>query len=165
MNVDDGKYLGVQQFLAHEAHLLDDGNWSDWLELYAPGAIYWMPLDASQIDPLGHASLLCDDAILRELRCRRWAERTTDLGALSLQPAPRTVRHLSNLTVTTGASHEAPTARAAIMLAEYARGEVRMHHAHARWRLMRTAGGLRIAEKRVDLLNAGGALSDILTYL
>ncbi len=165
MNVDDGIYLGIQQFLAHEAHLLDDGKWSEWLELYAPGAIYWMPLDPAQTDPVGHASLLCDDAILRELRCRRWAERTTDLGALSLQPTPRTIRHLSNLTVAPGASDEALTARAGIMLAEYARGEVRTHHAHARWRLMRTAGGYRIAEKRVDLLNASGALSDILTYL
>jgi 3-phenylpropionate/cinnamic acid dioxygenase small subunit len=165
MNVDDGTYLGIQQFLAHEAHLLDDGNWSEWLELYVPGAIYWMPLDAAQTDLVGHASLLCDDAILRELRCRRWAERTTDLGALSLQPPPRTIRHLSNLTVTTGACDEALTARAGIMLAEHARGEVRTHHAHARWRLMRTAGGLRIAEKRVDLLNASGPLSDILTYL
>lgn len=165
MNVDDGRYLGVQQFLAREAHLLDDGNWSEWLELYAPGAIYWMPLDPAQMDHVGHASLLCDDAVLRELRCRRWAERATDLGALSLQPSPRTVHHLSNLTVTAGAGAEALTARASVMLAEYARGEIRTHHAHARWQLIRGVDGLRIAEKRVDLLNAGGTLSDILTYL
>jgi benzoate/toluate 1,2-dioxygenase beta subunit len=165
MNVDDGLYLGIQQFLAREAHLLDDGNWSEWLELYAPGAIYWMPLDPAQTDPVGHASLLCDDAVLRELRCRRWVERATDLGALSLQPSPRTVRHLSNLTVTAGASAQAVTARAGILLAEFARGEVRTHHAHARWRLIRVAAGFCIAEKRVDLLNASGTLSDILTYL
>jgi 3-phenylpropionate/cinnamic acid dioxygenase small subunit len=158
-------YLATQQFLAHEARLLDESRWSEWLELFAPGAIYWMPLDPTQTDHLGHASLLCDDAVLRELRCRRWDDRASDTGALSLQPTPRTNRHLSNLTVAADTTGASITARGNVILAEFARAEVRVHYAHALWRLVHTADTFLIAEKRVDLLNASGHLSDILSYL
>jgi benzoate/toluate 1,2-dioxygenase beta subunit len=157
-------YFQVQRFLALEAQFLDDGNWREWLTLYAPDALYWMPLDWAQTDHLAHASLLCDDAVLRELRCRRWYERDTDTGALSLQPTPRSIRHLSNLSVTADETTEAVTARASLLVAEHARGEVREHHARASWQLIRAPGGFLIAAKRVDLLNADGHLSDILSY-
>jgi benzoate/toluate 1,2-dioxygenase subunit beta len=165
VNSANALYLATQQFLAQEARLLDESSWSAWLKLFAPGAIYWMPLDPTQTDHLSHASLLCDDAVLRELRCRRWDDRATDTGALSLQPTPRTNRHLSNLTVVADTTGGSLTARASLILAEFARGEVRVHYARALWRLIHSDDTFLITEKRVDLLNASGHLSDILTYL
>lgn len=164
MTVDDTLYVATQRFLAHEARLLDDGEWNEWLKLYTPEAVYWMPLDPAQPDRVGHASLLCDDALLRQLRIRRWSEGPTDTGALSLQPTPRTIRHLSNLTVTNIGTPGELSARGSLMLTEFARGEIRTHHAHALWKLLHAGDGFQIAEKRVDLLNASGQLSDILTY-
>jgi 3-phenylpropionate/cinnamic acid dioxygenase small subunit len=165
MTDDAPWYLAVQRFLALEAQFLDDDNWRAWLALYAPEAIYWMPLNSTQVDHLSHASLLCDDGVLRELRCRRWYERETDTGAISLQPSPRTIRHLTNLTVAAPATADIVTARANLLMAEYTHGEVREHHARASWRLIRNADSFLIAEKRIDLLNARGPLSDILAYL
>ena len=42
----------VEQFLYHEAWLLDHGRLEEWLGLFATDATYWIPLQASQSDPL-----------------------------------------------------------------------------------------------------------------
>ena len=36
-------YDSVRDFLYREARYLDDRQWDEWLELYAPDATYWMP--------------------------------------------------------------------------------------------------------------------------
>lgn len=38
MNIED-----IRAFLYREARLLDDEQWDEWLECYAPGARFWMP--------------------------------------------------------------------------------------------------------------------------
>ena len=35
-----------------EARLLDAGQFEDWLKLYEPQGIYWMPSQPGQTDPL-----------------------------------------------------------------------------------------------------------------
>lgn len=36
-------YDSVRDFLYREARYLDDRQWDEWLEMYAPDATYWMP--------------------------------------------------------------------------------------------------------------------------
>ena len=36
-------YETVRDFLYREARYLDDRQWDEWLEMYAPDATYWMP--------------------------------------------------------------------------------------------------------------------------
>ncbi len=36
-------YDAVRDFLYREARYLDDKQWDEWLELYAPDAEFWMP--------------------------------------------------------------------------------------------------------------------------
>ena len=36
-------YEAVRDFLYREARYLDDRQWDEWLELYAPDATFWMP--------------------------------------------------------------------------------------------------------------------------
>ena len=44
-------YDAVRDFLYREARYLDDKQWDEWLELYAPDAEFWMPAwdDADQL--------------------------------------------------------------------------------------------------------------------
>ena len=44
-------YDAVRDFLYREARYLDDKQWDQWLELYAPDAEFWMPAwdDADQL--------------------------------------------------------------------------------------------------------------------
>ena len=129
------------------------------LSCMPPGSIYRMPLDPSS-DHVGHTSLLCDDALLRELRCRRWAERTTRFGHCRSSPFRAPFVVCPDLTVTAGAGAEALTARAGIMLADAPKAESGRRHAQAQWPLIAAPTA---CVPTVDLLNAGGP-SDILAY-
>ncbi|SDS37546.1 benzoate 1,2-dioxygenase small subunit [Pseudomonas oryzae] len=55
-------YEQVRDFLYREARLLDDKQWDEWLELYAPDASFWMPAwdDQDQLtqDPQREISLI-----------------------------------------------------------------------------------------------------------
>jgi hypothetical protein len=43
--------MNVEQFLYHEARLLDTQQLEEWLELFTDDATYWVPLEAEQKDP------------------------------------------------------------------------------------------------------------------
>jgi ethylbenzene dioxygenase subunit beta len=61
----------VEQFLFHEARLLDENEWDAWLKLFTQDGTYWAPLTHEQPDPFEHVSLFWEDALLREVRMRR----------------------------------------------------------------------------------------------
>ena len=159
-------YLEVQRFLIAETRLLDDSNWDTWLSLFTPDGIYWMPADPAQTDPLNHVSLMYDDATLRDLRCRRLRDRS-ESAAISLQPAPRCLRSLSNLEVFAPEAAAAPDlfARANVIFAQYSAPAVETYYARVSWNLHREADQYFIRQKRVDLLNCDGLLSDILVFV
>ena len=55
-------YAIVRNFLYREARYLDDGQWDQWLELYAADASFWMPCwddnDSLTEDPQSEISLI-----------------------------------------------------------------------------------------------------------
>jgi Ring hydroxylating beta subunit len=59
-----GKPLDVQaceQFLLHEARLLGEGRFGEWLALFTPDASYWVPSEPDQKSPFDTVSLIYDD--------------------------------------------------------------------------------------------------------
>ena len=52
----------ISQFLYREARLLDDEQWDEWLQCYAPTASFWMPSwdddDQLTTDPQSEISLI-----------------------------------------------------------------------------------------------------------
>ena len=67
----------VIDFIYNEVRMLDEGRYDDWMELWLPDAIYWMPLDYKQQDPVGATSLLYEDNFMLRLRVERLnGERT-----------------------------------------------------------------------------------------
>ena len=62
-----------ERFLLHEARLLDDGKFDDWLALFTPDAWYWVPSEPDQDNPHDTVSLIYDDRRLLETRVRRLA--------------------------------------------------------------------------------------------
>jgi len=36
--------MDIVEFIQYEAQLLDERRWDEWLELYDPGAEYWVPM-------------------------------------------------------------------------------------------------------------------------
>src|SRR5262245_64398492 len=62
-----------EEFLIHEARLLDDGRFDEWLALFTADARYWVPSEPNQKSPLDTVSLMYDDRRLLETRVRTLA--------------------------------------------------------------------------------------------
>lgn len=161
--LDRDTRAAVEQFLIRESALLDDGQWEAWQQLYTADAVYWMPLDSAQPDGEQHVSLIYDNRTLLDLRCRRLRD-ADDASSLALQPFPRLLRFLSNVTVAR-ADDGALRAGARLLAAQLGGGTLQQFHARVEWTLTGAAPDFRIARKRVDLLTAGTPLRDILVYL
>jgi benzoate/toluate 1,2-dioxygenase beta subunit len=138
----------VQQFLFHEARLLDERRFDEWLALYAPDAEYWVPYAWQQASPQDHVSLFYETVALLRMRLDRLQRELAPLDT----PQARVNHYLSNITVEQGAGEL--TARAYLLFVEYRRDEQRCFAGRAAWRLRAEGDAFRIAAKRVDLLNA-----------
>ena len=137
----------VQAFLFHEARLLDERRFGEWLELYAPDAEYWVPYAWQQKSPKDHVSLFYETVTLLRMRVDRLENELSPLDA----PKSRVNHFLSNVTVEDGPELNA---RAYLLYCEYRREEQRWFAGRASWRLRPQGNTFRIAAKRVDLLNA-----------
>jgi 3-phenylpropionate/cinnamic acid dioxygenase small subunit len=140
-------WFRVQDFLFHEARLLDERRFSEWLELYAPDAEYWVPYAWGQKSPKDHVSLFYETVELLRMRVDRLAAEQSPLDS----PQARVNHFLSNVTVEEGPEL---TARAYLLFCEYRREEQRWFTGRATWRLRPDGNSYRIAAKRVDLLNS-----------
>ena len=137
-----------EQFLVHEARLLDEGRFDEWLGLFTADAWYWVPSEPNQASPRDTVSLMYDDRRLLETRIRRLASPRI----YSQEPRSRTSRMIGNVTIEEHAA-DACTVRSKFQLLEYRREAQRMFGGTAFHRLVRAAGGIQIAWKRVDLVN------------
>ena len=80
----------VEPLILHEARLLDDGRYREWLDLLTEEAIYWIPLSRFD-DPATTWSIAFDD---RFSRTGRWpgawsADRARGWRAGQLPTRPR----------------------------------------------------------------------------
>jgi benzoate/toluate 1,2-dioxygenase beta subunit len=129
-----------RSFLEREARLLDEGRFEDWLGLFAPQCVYWIPGRPGAADPRREVSVAFDDR--RRLEDRIYRLRTG--SAWSQTPASRTVRLVSNVEV-----FENTMVRCNLMLNEFRGGETRLW---AGWCGYRLRQGM-IEVKQVNLVD------------
>ncbi len=110
----------VEEFLFHEARLLDDREFESWMALFADDGIYWIPATPGQTDPLGEVSIAYEDRQLLDVRVRRLRhpENYAD------QPSARTRRVIGNVMLQQG-ENAAIIARSNFTLAEIQNDEQR----------------------------------------
>src|SRR6187455_743211 len=82
-------------FLEHEARLLDEAKFDDWLALFTADAWYWVPSEPDQDNPHDTVSLMYDDRRLLETRIRRLASPRM----YSQEPRSRCSRIVDNVTI------------------------------------------------------------------
>ncbi|HML18902.1 MAG TPA: aromatic-ring-hydroxylating dioxygenase subunit beta [Bryobacteraceae bacterium] len=157
-----------EQFLLHEARLLDEGKFDDWLALFTLDAWYWVPSEPDQANPVETVSLIYDDRRLLETRVRRLASPRM----YSQEPRSRTSRIIANVTLEDVGPHPTLprergrvgwgcTARSKFMMIEYRREQQRIFGGTMLHRLVLTGGRILIAWKRVDLVNCDAPLDGI----
>ena len=145
-----------QDFLYHEAHLLDTQRYEEWLALFTDDATYWLPLEQNQKDPYETSSIIHDDRTLLELRVKQ----ARHPRAHARLPLARTVHQISNISFIESEKSET-TVNSTLVLVEFRSEKQRVWGALVEHRLRRAGDSFRIAHKRVDLANSEGELDGI----
>jgi 3-phenylpropionate/cinnamic acid dioxygenase small subunit len=146
----------AEAFLLHEARLLDEARYDEWLALFTEDAWYWVPIEPDQASPHDTVSLIYDDRRLLETRVRRLANPNIHAQL----PPGRASRMVANVTVEAQEA-QALTVRSKFVMVEYRRNAQRLFAGTSRHRLVRRDGALRIAWKRVDLVNCDAELEGL----
>lgn len=146
----------LEQFLYHEARLLDTQRYEEWLALFTGDATYWVPLEQGQGDPYETSSIIHDDRTLLELRVKQLRHPR----AHARVPLARTVHQVGNVVELEASGAEVRVA-STLVLVEFRAERQRVWGALVEHRLRRAGASFKIAHKRVDLVNSEGELDGI----
>jgi benzoate/toluate 1,2-dioxygenase beta subunit len=146
-----------EDFLVHEARLLDEARFDEWLALFSEDACYWVPSEPEQASPRDTVSLMYDDRRLLETRVRRLASPRI----YSQEPRSRTSRIVTNVTLAEADADGGSLVRSKFVLIEYRREQQRLFGGTYFHRLIVRDGAIRIAMKRVDLVNCDAPMDGL----
>jgi 3-phenylpropionate/cinnamic acid dioxygenase small subunit len=150
---DQATHAQLIQFVLHEARLLNAGDHDAWLALFHPEGRYWVPLAGeAQPDSTLHTSLADEDHFLLSTRIRRLRSS----AAHSLQPGVRSLHMVQQPAVLDSVEGD-PCLETPFVYTETGGGRTLQLAGTWRHRLRATPDGLRILQKRVDLLDACAA--------
>jgi benzoate/toluate 1,2-dioxygenase beta subunit len=148
----------IEQFLFREAQLLDDARFEDWLKLFTETAWYWVPASPDQPDPFEMVSIIYDDRQLLETRVRR----LLNANIHAEEPRTRTSRVVGNIIVEGNNVDGADiVVSSRFQMAEFRRDRQRVFAGSLQHGLVTGGEDIRIAWKRVDLVNCDGMLDGI----
>jgi len=145
------------ELIAHEARLIDEQRFDEWLGLFTDDGRYWVPLGgAAQAEGDVQNALADEDRLLLSLRI----ERLKNPKAHSQHPRSR-CQHVLQASTPLHEDTAGCELRTPFVYIE-SRGERQLVLAGAyTHRLVRAGEGWRIRLKRVDLLDAGAPLPAI----
>src|SRR5690348_5382879 len=142
-----------ERFLYREARLLDRLMYEEWLTLYAPEFVYWVPASPDGGDPRREVAVTFDDRRRTEDRIYRF--RTG--YAWSQAPPSRTVRSIANVEVFRTGSADTMMVRSNFFISEFW-GETRILSGWAGHRFIERDGRWLIQCKQVNLLECDQSL-------
>jgi 3-phenylpropionate/cinnamic acid dioxygenase small subunit len=146
-----------EDFLVHEARLLDEARFDEWLALFTEDACYWVPSEPDQANPHDTVSLMYDDRRLLETRVRRLASPRI----YSQEPRSRTSRIVTNVSLADADAQGGSLVRSKFVLIEYRRGQQRLFGGTYFHRLVMRDGIVRITMKRADLVNCDAPMEGL----
>lgn len=146
----------VIDFIYAEARMLDEARFNDWLDLWLPTGHYWMPLDYKQTDPHLVTSFLWEDFFMLKLRIERLSGERT----FSQKPKSRCL-HVLNRPAIDEAREDGFKVVTAMHYLETRMDDQLLLGVTATHDLAVVDGALKIAQKRVDLVNCDAAFPNI----
>jgi 3-phenylpropionate/cinnamic acid dioxygenase small subunit len=147
------------RFLFLEAEMMDHHRFDEWLALWCDESRYWVPCNSEALDPAKSVSLIYENREQLEDRIFRLKGR----HAHAQSPRSRLMRVVSNITIESQ-SDSVLIVRSNFVLGEVRGGRQETLFGRNRHVLAREAGGLRIREKNVFLLNNDITMNNV-TFL
>ena len=152
--VDPALERTLTQLVLTEARLLDDWQLDDWLNLFAEGAIYWVPID-EHADPLAATSIIYEDKRTLAVRVDQLMRRRRTAQT----PRSRMLRQITNLLIERDGLRV--QARSVLVIHELRPGDYRQPGmgqtaqkvADCRYEFVEQGGQWRIARKEIRLLD------------
>lgn len=145
----------VAAFVFREAQLLDERRFDDWLALFVDDCRYEIPYpDGPQQGP--RVAIAQDDR--ERLTERIWRLQSGEAHAQN--PPSETVRMVGNLMMDADGSADT-TVTGTFVVAEVRRDVQRLYAGRYTFDLRHDGPALRIARKRVELVNAGVPLGNL----
>jgi len=137
----------IEQLIYHEAALIDQRRFDEWLELFTDEAIYWIPNNSGDSNPAEEGPIVHEDRRAMSLRVARLQHP----AALTQIPPPRTAHFITNVAVTPDIGEECLVT--SNQLVYFVRGDMEIQYPGS-WEhsLGRENGQWRIAQKKVCLL-------------
>ena len=141
-------------FLIHEAQLLDQRRFRDWMALFSEDGTYWVPAVPDQESPFDQASLFYDDRDLMKTRVER-----LEHPRIHVQTPPSRTAHLVGSTIVEAADEATGEylVVSTVIMVEYRDDQQRVFAGRQYHRLRRDGASFRIVQKRVDLINCDSA--------
>jgi 3-phenylpropionate/cinnamic acid dioxygenase small subunit len=143
----------IEKFLYHEARLMDEHRFEEWLSLWTDDGIYWVPCNHDDQDPTRQVSIIYDSQA-------RLADRISFLrdGAMSAEDArPRIRRTISNIEFESTNGVEATVSSNFLLVEANSQGQ-NIWGGRSIHQLRQADGGIKIAHKKVLLVNNDQAL-------
>jgi 3-phenylpropionate/cinnamic acid dioxygenase small subunit len=148
----------VEQFLYRQADLLDRKMWQEWIDLFTPDGIYWMPPEPSHKTWEGMPAIFAEDKNLMTVRMNR----VLHPDAWSQRPLWGTNHVVSNVMIEKEAKNGDVIVRSRFHMMELRRDDVRHFAGSYIHSLVKTKKGYRIKLQRVDMTNAQAAYDYVL---
>jgi 3-phenylpropionate/cinnamic acid dioxygenase small subunit len=147
----------VERFLFHEARLMDEHRYDDWLALWTlEDATYWVPANADDIDPRQNVSIIYDRSGQIRNRIRRLKE------TLWLKERALRLKRIVGNIVIEAENESEMTVSSNFILAELHRGAQTVWAGTTIHVLVATGESFKIKSKKVLLLNNNEALPNML---
>ena len=144
----------LEEFVIHEARLLDERRFREWMELFADDGTYWVPAVPDQKNPFDEASLFYDDRDLMKTRIDR-----LEHPRIHVQTPPSRTAHLIGNTLIEAVDEAKGEylVGSTVIMVEYRDEQQRVFAGRQQHRLRREVPSFRIVQKRVDLINCDSA--------
>jgi 3-phenylpropionate/cinnamic acid dioxygenase small subunit len=147
----------AEQFLYHQAELLDGKHWQAYIDLFTGEGVYWMPIAPEQMDWTDSPSIFAEDKSLMTIRMGR----VTHPNAWSQAPMWGTHHMVGNVVIEVVAGEEV-TVRSRFQMMELRRDNVRHFGGTYRHTLVRSGGDFKIKLQRVDMMNGQASYDYVL---
>lgn len=147
-----------ERFILHEARLLDERRFRDWMALFTEDGTYWVPAVHGQESPFNHVSLFYDDLDLMNTRINRLEHPRIHIQS----PASHCVHLINNVIVERADEPNGEYVVSSVVVMFESHGdEQRIFAGRQTHTLKDQDGALHIVQKRVDLVNCDASFSPI----